>query len=87
MSKPTRKTPLNSISQQLDDMFSTPFDPHIISYDFPRGFLVPKFTMYNGTSDPFDHLLHYWQLMTLDIGNEVLLYKVFPVNLHGSALS
>ncbi|RVW38892.1 hypothetical protein CK203_073593 [Vitis vinifera] len=56
-------------------MLSMLFDPHIISYEPPKGFLVPKFTMCDGTRDPFDHLLHYWQLMTLDIGNDVLLYK------------
>nr|CAN84140.1 hypothetical protein VITISV_033160 [Vitis vinifera] len=68
-------------------MLSTSFDPHIISYKPPRRFLVPKFTMYNGTSDPFDHLLHYRQLMTLDIGNDVLLCKAFPASLHGLTLS
>ncbi|RVW61066.1 hypothetical protein CK203_045809 [Vitis vinifera] len=77
-----KKAPLGSISRRLDDMLSTSFDPHIISYKPPRRFLVPKFTMYNGTSDPFDHLLHYRQLMTLDIGNDVLLCKAFPASLH-----
>ncbi|RVW26343.1 hypothetical protein CK203_110012 [Vitis vinifera] len=67
--KPTGKTLLDSIIQKLDDMFSMLFGPHIINYEPPRGFLVPKFTMYDETSDPFDHLLHYRQLMTLDIGN------------------
>ena len=82
-----RKAPLSSISRRLDDMLSTSFDPHIISYKPPRMFLVPKFTMYDGTSDPFDHLLHYQQLMTLDIGNDVLLYKAFPASLHDLTLS
>lgn len=86
VSKPIGKAPLNSINRQLDDMPSTPFAPHIISYEPLKGFLVPKFTMYDGTSDPFDHLLHYRQLMILDIGNDILLYKVFHVSLHGSAL-
>lgn len=67
-------------------MFSKSFGLHIISYKPPRGLLVPKFTMYDGTSDPFDHLLHYRQLMTLDIGNHVLLCKVFPTSLHGLTL-
>lgn len=67
-------------------MLSTVFDPHIIGYEPPKGFLVPKFTMYDGTSDPFDHLLHYRQLNTLNIGNDVLFYKVFPASLHSLAL-
>ena len=31
--------------------------------------------------------MHYRQLMTLDIGNDELLCKVFPANLHGQVLS
>ena len=49
--------------------------------------MVPKFTTYDGTSDPFDHIMHYRQLMTLDIRNDALLCKVFPTSLHGQALS
>ncbi|XP_034672510.1 uncharacterized protein LOC117904099 [Vitis riparia] len=51
------------------------------------GFLVPKFSTYDGCSDPFDHIMHYRQLMTLDIGNDPLLCKVFPASLQGQALS
>ncbi|RVW59441.1 hypothetical protein CK203_110190 [Vitis vinifera] len=76
-----------SISKRLDDMLSTPFSSRIIHYDLPRGFLVPKFSAYDGSSDPFDHIIHYRQLMTLDIGNDALLCKVFPASLQGQALS
>nr|CAN64575.1 hypothetical protein VITISV_003432 [Vitis vinifera] len=68
-------------------MLSTPFCSHIIHYEPLRGFLVPKFSTYDGTSDPFDHIMHYRQLMTLDIGNDSLLCKVFPASLQGQALS
>ncbi|RVW55194.1 hypothetical protein CK203_066937 [Vitis vinifera] len=70
--------PIGSISKRLDDMLSTPFCSHITHYEPPRGFLVPKFSTYDGTNDPFDHIMHYRQLMTLDIGNDALLCKVFP---------
>ncbi|XP_034692337.1 uncharacterized protein LOC117919297 [Vitis riparia] len=79
--------PMGSISKRLDDMLSTPFCSHIIHYEPPRGFLVPKFSTYDGCSDPFDHIMHYRQLMTLDIGNDPLLCKVFPASLQGQALS
>ncbi|RVW98422.1 hypothetical protein CK203_026749 [Vitis vinifera] len=79
--------PIGSISKRLDDMLSTPFCSHIINYEPPRGFLVPKFSIYDGTNDPFDHIMHYRQLMTLDIGNDALLCKVFPASLQGQALS
>ena len=68
-------------------MLSTPFSPRVINYEPPKGFLVPKFSVYDGFSDPFDHIMHYQQLMTLDIGNDMLLYKVFPASLQGQALS
>nr|CAN61391.1 hypothetical protein VITISV_014768 [Vitis vinifera] len=68
-------------------MLSMPFCSHIIHYEPPRGFLVPKFSTYDGTNDPFDHIMHYRQLMRLDIGNDALLYKVFPASLQGQALS
>nr|CAN64938.1 hypothetical protein VITISV_042931 [Vitis vinifera] len=54
-------------------MLSMPFDPYIISSEPPRGFIVPKFTLYDGTSDPFDHIIYHRQLMTLDIGNDALI--------------
>ena len=68
-------------------MLFMPFNPDIINYKCPRGFMVPKFSTYDETSDPFDHIMHYRQLMTLDIGNDALLCKVFPASLQGQALS
>ncbi|RVW14639.1 hypothetical protein CK203_085436 [Vitis vinifera] len=71
--------PIGSISKRLDDMLSTPFCSHIIHYEPPRGFLVPKFSTYDGSNDPFDHIMHYRQLMTLDIGNDAhCCAKYFP---------
>ena len=84
---PPNEPPTNSISKRLDDMLSTSFCSHIIHYDPPRGFLVPKFSTYDGSSDPFDHIMHYRQLMTLDIGNDALLCKVFPASRQGQTLS
>ena len=79
--------PIGSISKRLGDMLSTPFYSHIIHYEPPRGFLVPKFSTNDGSNDPFNHIMHYRQLMTLNIGNDVLLCKVFPASLQGQTLS
>ena len=68
-------------------MLSTPFSLHIINYEPSRGFIVPKFMTYDGTSDPLDHIMHFRQLMTLDIRNDALLCKVFLASLHGQSLS
>ncbi|RVW72939.1 hypothetical protein CK203_053121 [Vitis vinifera] len=40
--------PIGSISKRLNDMLSTPFCSHIIHYEPPRGFLVLKFSTYDG---------------------------------------
>ena len=43
--------------------------------------------MFNGSSDPYDHMLHYNQAMTLNADNDHLLCKVFPANLQGPTLA
>ena len=59
MEVPTTQASPDFISRRLDDMLSTSFGPHIISYKLPKGFVVPKFTMYDGTNDSFDHIMHF----------------------------
>lgn len=68
-------------------MLSMSFGSHIINYEPSRVFIVPKFTTYDRTSNLFDHIMHYRKLMTLDIGNDALLCKVFPTSVHDQTLS
>lgn len=49
----------NSTFRILDDMASTPFAVSILQHNAPQHFSMPKFDMYDGTVDPFDHLMHY----------------------------
>ena len=70
-----------------DDMLSSPLGQHILNYKPPRGLIMPTFAMFNGSSYPYDHMLHYNQAMTLNAGNDHLLYKVFPDSLEGHALA
>ena len=69
------------------DMLSSPLGQHILDYEPPRGFVIPPFAMYDGSSDPYDHMLHFNQAMILNAGNDRLLYKVFPASLKGPALA
>ena len=69
------------------DMLSTPLGQHILDYDPPCGFSIPPFAMYDGSSDPYDHMLHYNQAMILSVGDDRLLCKVFPASLKGPALA
>ena len=68
-------------------MLSSPLRQHILSYEPPRGFAIPPFARYDGTSDPYDHMLHFNQATILNAGNDRLLCKVFPVSLRGPALA
>ena len=68
-------------------MLSTPLGQHILDYDPPRGFSMPSFAMYDGSSDLYDHMLHYNQVMILSTGDDRLLCKVFPASLKGPAMA
>ena len=52
------------------DMLSSPLGQHILDYEPPRGFVIPSFAMYDGSSDPYDHMLHFNQAMILKAGND-----------------
>lgn len=49
----------NSTFRILDDMASMPFSIQILQHKAPKHFSMPKLDMYNGTIDPFDHLMHF----------------------------
>ena len=68
-------------------MFYSPLGQHILDYEPPRGFIIPTFTMFDFSADPYDHMLHYNQAMTLNDGNDRLLCKVFPSSYPGPALA
>ena len=68
-------------------MLSSPLGQHILDYEPPREFFIPPFAMYDGSSDPYDHMLHFNQAMILNVGNDRLLCKVFPASLKGPTLA
>ena len=68
-------------------MLSSPLGQHILSYEPPRDFAIPPFTMYDGSSDPYDHMLHFNQAMILSTENDRLLCKVFLAILKGPSLA
>ena len=69
------------------DMLSTPLRQRILDYDSSCGFSIPPFAKYDGSSDPYDHMLHYSQAMILSAWDDRLLCKVFPASLKGLALA
>ena len=84
---PTLYIPLTATFRSPDDMLSSPLGRHILNYKPPRGFIIPTFTMFDGSTDPYDHMLHYNQAMTLNVDNDLLPCKVFPTSLRGPTLT
>ena len=64
--------PLRATTCHLNDMMTMSFDQHIMMYEPPRGYTIPKFVMYDCTYDPFNHLMHYQKMMAVDIDNDEL---------------
>ena len=56
-----------------DNMLSSPLGQYILDYKPPCGFVIPAFTMFDGSTNPYDHMLHYNKAMTLNFGNDRLL--------------
>ena len=68
-------------------MLSSPLGQHILDYEPPLSFFILSFSMYNGSSDPYDHMLHFNQAMILNAKDDRLLCKVYPASLKGPALA
>ena len=43
----------------LYDMLSSPLGQHNLDYEPPRRFFIPPFAMYDDSSNPYDHMLHF----------------------------
>ena len=68
-------------------MLSSLLGQHILSYEPPYGFVIPSFSMYDGSSNPYDHMLHFNQAMILNVGNDSLQCKVFSASMKGPTLA
>ena len=84
---PTLYIPPITMIRSPNDMLSSPLWRHILDYEPPRRFVIPTFTMFDGSTDPYVHMLHYNQAITLNVNNYLLLCKVFPAILRGPALA
>ena len=84
---PTFYIPPVALIRRPDDMLSSPLGQHILDYKPPCGFFILAFTTFDGSTDPYDHMLHYNQAMTLNAENDWLLCKVFLASLRRPALA
>ena len=71
-----------SVVRGPQDLLSTPLGQHILDYNPPRGFSIPPFPMYDGSFDPYDHMLHYNQAMILNAGDDRLLCMILTIQVN-----
>jgi len=71
----------NAMSKVLNQISRSPFTHRIEGGKLPRQFTQPMFTMYNGRTDPVEHVSYFNQRMTVHSRNEALMCKVFPSSL------
>ena len=70
-----------------EDILSSPLGQHILDHEPSHEFVIPTFTMFGGSTDPYDHMLHYNPTMTLNADDDLLLCKVFPASFRGPTLA
>lgn len=71
----------DAMSRALNQISRSPFMRRIEGGRLPRRFTQPMFTMYNGRTDPVEHISHFNQRMTVHTKNEALMCKVFVSSL------
>ncbi|XP_023913141.1 uncharacterized protein LOC112024738 [Quercus suber] len=71
----------DAMSKALNQISRSPFTRRIEGAEMPRRFNQPTFTIYNGKTDPVEHISHFNQRMTVYAKDEALMCKVFPSSL------
>ena len=76
----------NAMNKALSQVSKSPFTRNIEDANLPRRFHQPTFTLYNGRTDPVEHVSHFSQRMTIYSRDEALMCKVFPSSLDPVAM-
>ena len=79
---PSHKGVGNDVMKKaLSQISKSPFTRGIERAKLPRRFHQPTFTMYNGQTDPVEHVSQFKQKMAVYSQDEALLCRVFPSSL------
>ena len=65
----------------LSQISKSPFTQGIEKAKLPRRFHQPTFAMYNGRTDPIEHISQFKQKMAIHSQDEALMCRVFPSSL------
>ena len=80
-SPPRRDLRNDAMSKALNQISKSPFTHKIEGAILPWRFHQPMFTIYNGQTDPVEHVSHFNQRMVVHSKDETLMCKVFPSSL------
>ena len=69
------------MKKALNQISKSPFTRGIEKAKLPRWFHQPTFAMYNGRTDPVEHVSQFKQKMAVHSQDEALMCRVFPSNL------
>ena len=69
------------MKKALSQISKSPFTRGIEKAKLPKRFHQPMFTMYNGRTDPVEHVSQFKQKMAVHSQDEALLCRVFPSSL------
>ena len=69
------------MKKALSQIYKSPFTRGIEKAKLSRRFHQPTFAMYNGLTDPVEHMSQFKEKMTVHSQDEALLCRVFPSSL------
>ena len=69
------------MKKALSQISKSPFTRGIVKAKFPRRFHQPTFAMYNGRTDPVEHVSQFKQKIAIHSQDETLMCRVFPSSL------
>ena len=75
-----------AMNEALNQVAKSPFTRRIKGASLPRRFNQPTFSLYNGQTDPMEHVSHFNQKMAVYSKDEALMCKIFPSNLGPMAM-
>ena len=76
----------DAMNKALDRISKSPFTRKIEGAKLPRQFHQPTFTIYNGRTDPVEHVNQFNQRMAVHFKDEALMCKVFSSSLRPMAM-
>ena len=71
----------NAMNKALSQVAKSPFMQSIEVESLPQQFHQPTFSLYNGRTDPMEHVSHFSQKIAVHSKDKALMCKIFPSSL------